>query len=87
MFIVKGESCNGRKMSKRCLIVLLDCNSDGSKKLIPLVIDLVDKRPRYLKNIKNFPTCYKANRKYCIAEVIFQDYLQQLDKKVQFKDH
>lgn len=56
------------------------CNTDGSKKLSPYVIDY-SKKSCCFKNIKAFPTSYKANRKSCITEVIFQDYLRQLDKK------
>ena len=35
----KDDSYHGGKMSKLCLMVLLWCNSDGSEKLMPLLVE------------------------------------------------
>lgn len=86
MHTIKVESCNGGKVVKECPIVLLCCNVDGSKKQTLLVIDCGIK-PRCLKNIKTFLTSYKINKKCRMTEVILQDYLWQLDKKMQLRNN
>lgn len=80
MHTIKGESCNGGKVVKERLIVLLCCNLDGSKKQTLLVIDCAIKLCCF-KNIKTFLTSYKINKKCRMTEVILQDYLWRLDKK------
>lgn len=81
-YTVKGESCIGRKMSKKCLTVLLFSNSDGSEKLTLHDIGRA-KKPRCFKNIIIFPTSYKSYWNSWMREVVFQYYFGQLEKKMQ----
>jgi hypothetical protein len=78
---LKGDPCNGGKNSKERIMVLLDCNGDGTDKLPPLVIGKSE-NPRCFKNVRQLPTKYVANRKAWVTQVIFTDYLRALDAKI-----
>jgi hypothetical protein len=75
-FSMEGEPCHGdKKRSKECFTMLLCCDSDGSKKLKPLVIGKYEK-PRYFKNISSLPCKYVSNNKAWIASCIFINFLK-----------
>ena len=59
--LVKGENCNGGKLSKMRLTVLYS-NAVSSEKTEPLVIGK-SKNPRCFKHIKSFNTKYAHNKK------------------------
>ena len=62
VYLVKGEKCNGRKLLKMCLIVLLLVNADRREKIEPLVIRK-SKNLHCFKHIKSFNTKYFHNKK------------------------
>jgi hypothetical protein len=45
---LKGEKCQGGKGYEDCVMVLLFCNADGNKKLLPLIVRKFEK-PRCSK--------------------------------------
>ena len=68
-------------MSKLCLMVLLGCNSDGNEKLTPLVVGR-SCNPRCFKNMRSFPTKYKAKKKEIVGNTSpFQRLFVQIEQK------
>ena len=61
-YLVKVEKCNGRKLSKMRLTVVLLANADVSKEIEPLAIGK-STNPRCFKHIKSFKTKYARKKK------------------------
>ena len=77
----KGEKCQGGKLSKERLTVLLATNASGTEKLRPLVIGK-SRKPRCFAGCKSFPVDYTSNKKAWMNSNLFSDWLKDLDKKM-----
>ena len=64
------ENCNGGKLSKMGLTVLLLANAVTSEKIEPLVVGK-SKNPRCFKHIKSFNTKYTYNKKSWMTGTLF----------------
>jgi hypothetical protein len=73
------------KTLKDRLAVSLCVNSDGSDKLVPIVIGKSPK-PRCFKNIKRLPTKYHTNNKAWMTTNIFSSFLRSLDASMVAKN-
>lgn len=76
----KGQICNGGKLSKVRVTLLIGANMDGSEKL-PLLMIGKSANPRCFKNIKNKPVQYESNAKAWMTTSIFEKVLSNLDLK------
>ena len=79
-FIIKGQPKLGWKASKERITVMLACNSDGTEKLKPIVIGKFA-NPRVFKH-KSIPVNYRFNRTAWMTEVIFTEFLTDLNRKM-----
>ena len=79
---VKGDKCHGGKKSKERITVLVWANMDGSEKLPLLVIGKFAK-PRCFKGVQSFPVTYRSNSKAWMNSALFEDWVQQLDRRFQ----
>ena len=76
-----GEKCEGGKLSKQRLTVLLVANMSGSDKLPPLVIGKFA-RPRCFKNVHRLPVSFEANKRAWMTSDIFEKYIKAFDQKM-----
>lgn len=74
-------------MSKECLFYNATMLRIMKSQLCILLTELKNLKIHYFKNIRNFYTSYKANRKSWMIKVIFQDYSWQRDKKMKLENH
>lgn len=79
---VKGSDCHGGKRSKDRLTVALACSMTGEV-LKPLVIGRAAK-PRCFRNldITRLPVTYKNNRKSWMTSTLFDEWLNDINKKM-----
>lgn len=75
-YVMKGDKFKSGKRSKERVSVLLASNSNGSEKLPPVVIG------RWLFKNKHKPLAYYTNRRSWMTEIIFQDGVSKLNKKM-----
>lgn len=64
----KDKACDGGKLSKERIIVLLGSNMDGTDKLVPLVIGKFGK-PRCFKYVKSLPVTYRSNKNSWMSRI------------------
>lgn len=77
-FVFKNETCHGGKLSKERLTVLVCTNSTGTHKL-KLVVIGKSRSPRCFKNVRTFPCEYLAQCRAWMTEILFMNWIQQLD--------
>ena len=77
----KGEVCNGGKLSKLRVTLLIGANMDGSEKL-PLLMIGKSANPRCFKNVKKKPVEYESNSKAWMTKIIFEKWLTKLDQRL-----
>ncbi|KAM3287572.1 hypothetical protein P3S67_021002 [Capsicum chacoense] len=77
------KQLEGKKQDKERLIVVICCNEDGSEK-IPLWIIRKYLKPRCFKNVNlgSVDCEYRANKRAWMTRILFQEYVQQLDAKM-----
>ncbi|KAK3104668.1 hypothetical protein FSP39_007460 [Pinctada imbricata] len=85
-FYFKGEDCAGGKKSKERITVAL-CSSVSGEKLPPLIIGKAEK-PRCFSKIdkSTLPVNYYSNKKAWMTRDIFNDWLQNLNRKMRRKN-
>lgn len=77
----QGEKCTGGKLSKLRITVMLATNMTGTDKLKLFVIGKASK-PRCFKGIKSLPVSYSADKKAWMTEILYGNWLRQLDHKL-----
>ncbi|KAM3304556.1 hypothetical protein P3S67_011422 [Capsicum chacoense] len=77
------KQLEGKKQDKERLTVVICCNEDGSEK-IPLWIIGKYLKPRCFKNVNlgSMDCEYRANKRAWMTGILFQEYVQQLDAKM-----
>ena len=80
-FEFQSIQCNGGKMRKDRLTVMVCANMSGTDKL-PLLVIGKPKNPRCFKNIKNIPVDYDANKTAWVTSDIFSTWVKKLDKRM-----
>ncbi|KAM3305917.1 hypothetical protein P3S67_012786 [Capsicum chacoense] len=77
------KQLEGKKQDKERLTVVICCNEDGSEK-IPLWIIGKYLKPRCFKNVNlgSMDCEYRANKRAWMIGILFQEYVQQLDAKM-----
>lgn len=80
-YAYKGENCNGGKVSKERLTILVGANMDGTEKL-PILVIGKSKKPKCFQNVKSFPCDYESNKKAWMTITIYEAYLKKLDAKM-----
>ena len=73
---LKGERCTGGKKVKERMTALFAANMSDKEKL-PLVVIGKSLRPRCMKNVKNLPVDYTANKKAWMTSSIFENWLMK----------
>ena len=73
---LKGERCTGGKKAKERMTALVAANMSSKEKL-PLVVIGKSLRPRCMKNVKNLPVDYTANKKAWMTSSIFENWLRK----------
>lgn len=81
----KGEKCVGGKQSKLRYTVLVCANMTGREKRKLLVIGKYE-NPRCLKNIKNLPVRYKANKRAWMVSSLFESELRLWNDQLRRKN-
>ena len=76
---LKDEKCIGEKFSKVRLTGLAATNANGEK--LPMFIIGKSKSPRYLKNLKQLPCCYRRQKKSWMDSDLFEEWVRELDRK------
>ncbi len=71
----------GNKKSKERITVLFCCNSDGSDKLIPLII-CKSKKPRIFNGVKQLPVQYNNSMNAWMTNVLFNKWLDYLNTRM-----
>uniref|UniRef100_A0A8C0Z9I1 CENP-B homolog protein 2-like n=1 Tax=Cyanistes caeruleus TaxID=156563 RepID=A0A8C0Z9I1_CYACU len=77
------KQLEGKKQDKERLTIVICCNEDGSEK-IPLWIIGKYTKPRCFKNVNlgSMDCEYRANKRAWMTGILFQEYVQQLDAKM-----
>lgn len=77
----RGEKCQGGKMSKERITVLVTANMTGTVKKKLLVIGK-SKKPRCFKNINRLPVIYRHNKRAWMVSDLFQEFLTDWDNEL-----
>jgi hypothetical protein len=80
-YTFKGASCQGIKVNKERITVLVCANLDGTEKL-PLLVTGKSKQPRCFRNTKLLPCTCRHNRTAWMMCKIFQEFLVSLDRRM-----
>ncbi|KAL5538428.1 hypothetical protein UlMin_044883 [Ulmus minor] len=77
------KQLEGKKQNKERLIIFICCNEDGSKK-IPLWFIRKYAKLQCFKNVNlSSMNCeYHANKRAWMTGILFQEYVRQLDRKI-----
>lgn len=81
----KGEKCVGGKHSKLRYTILVCANMSGTEKRKLLVIGKYE-NPRCMKNVKNLPVRYKANKRSWMTSIVFEEEIRRWDQHLQRKN-
>jgi hypothetical protein len=68
---LKNQKCNGGKLSKHRITVLVGANMDGSEKL-PLLVIGKYANPRCMKGVRSLPLSYTSNSRAWMTMYIFE---------------
>jgi hypothetical protein len=82
---VRGTDCHGGKRSKERLTIVLCCSWTGEM-MKPLVIGK-SKNPRCFRNLNkdSLPVVWKHNKKAWMTSDLFQEWLQDLNRKMRLQ--
>lgn len=81
----KGEKCEGGKLSKERITVLIVANLLGTEKRKLLVIGK-SRNPRCFKNVMQLPVNYTSNKKAWMTSEIFESELRKWNNELRYEN-